>query len=99
MNWKLIVLILIVLIVVSIYIKLNFKHLKVPSFCLITGGVKTGKSMLGVNLSTKDFKRVHRAWWIRKHIFRKDEEEPYFYTNCEISFGNRKRKKKHRLNK
>lgn len=65
----------------------NFKFLKVPSVCLITGGVKTGKSLLSCNLSTKDYIKIHRKWWFATHLFKKELEEPLYYTNCYISFG------------
>ena len=80
----------------------NFKVLKVPSVCLITGGVKTGKSLLSVHLSIKDYRARHRKWWILTKVFHKKIEEPLYYTNVAISFGNLKRKlkgKPHRLDK
>lgn len=77
----------------------NFKMLKVPSVCLITGGVKTGKSLLSVNLSIKDYKKRHRKWWILTHIFKKRMEEPLYYTNVQISFKNINSDKPHRLDK
>lgn len=82
------ILICIGVIVLYILYRKNFKILKVPSVCLITGGVKTGKSLLSVNLSIKDFKRRHRKWWFVTHILRKDKEEPLYYTNVTISFKN-----------
>lgn len=87
-----------VLVVYIIYRK-NFKILKVPSVCLITGGVKTGKSLLSVNLSIKDYKKRHRVWWLKTHILKKNMEEPLYYTNVTISFGNIKKAKPHRLDK
>ena len=53
-----ILLILGVILIIYIIIRKNFKFLKVPSVCLITGGVKTGKSMLSVYLSIKDYKKL-----------------------------------------
>ena len=93
------IIIAILLIVVYIIIRKNFKFLKVPSVCLITGGVKTGKSLLSVYLSIKDYKKRHRKWWWATHLFRKKIEEPLYYTNVQISFGSIKRKKPHRLDK
>lgn len=86
-------------IVLYVIYRKNFKILKVPSVCLITGGVKTGKSLLSVNLSIKDYKKRHRKWWLLTHIFRKQMEEPLYYTNVSVSFGNLKRKKPHKLDK
>ena len=79
--------IIIACVIVYIFIRKNFKILKVPSVCLITGGVKTGKSLLSVQLSTKDYIRRHRAWWFATHLLRKKLEEPLYYTNCYIRFG------------
>lgn len=85
----------------------NFKVLKVPSVCLITGGVKTGKSLLSVYLAIKDYKSRHRRWWWVTHVFGRKIEEPLFYTNVQISFRNIahydkhgvyfKKRKQHRL--
>lgn len=77
----------------------NFKILKVPSVCLITGGVKTGKSLLSVCLSQTDYKIRYIKWWLLTHILHKDLEMPLYYTNTTSSFGNLKRKKKHKLDK
>ena len=77
---------LILFIVLYVIYRKNFKILKVPSVCLITGGVKTGKSLLSCYLSIKDYRRRHRKWWILHHIFKKGIEEPLYYTNVQISF-------------
>ena len=100
-NQTLIYALLIAALVVVLYIiyRKNFKILKVPSVCLITGGVKTGKSLLSVYLSIKDYKKRHRKWWWATHLFRKKIEEPLYYTNVQISFGCIKSKKPHRLDK
>lgn len=91
--------ILILCIVLYVIYRKNFKILKVPSVCLITGGVKCGKSLLSVQLSTKDYKSRHRKWWVLTKIFKKNIEEPLYYTNVCISFGSIRRKKPHRLDK
>lgn len=82
----------------------NFKFLKVPSVCLVTGAPKTGKDLLCSTLSKKDFKRVHRKWVISSlvlKIFRSKRtiEEPLYYTNVTSSFGSLKSKRKHKLDK
>lgn len=99
MNSSLLFIILIIIGVIVLYIiyRKNFKILKVPSVCLITGGVKTGKSLLSVNLSIKDYRSRHRKWWFRTHLLAKKEEEPLYYTNCFVSFGRTRKAKK--LNK
>lgn len=97
--WFLVILVLII--VLYVLYRKNFKILKVPSVCLITGGVKCGKTLLSVNLATKDYRRRYLKYWIKKNIFQdKKVECPLFYTNSiSFSFGNRKRKKKHKLDK
>lgn len=97
-NTIIIVLVIIGALVLYILYRKNFKILKVPSVCLVTGGVKTGKSLLCVNLSLRDYKKRHRQWFFR-HLFDKDLEEPLYYTNCKISFGSLNKKKRHRLDK
>ena len=92
--WLLIILGL-VIILYFVYRK-NFKILKVPSVCLLTGGVKTGKSLLSVYLSIKDYKKRHLIWRIKRH-FHADLEEPLYYTNVNISFRSIKAKKPHKL--
>ena len=56
---------LVLAIVLYFVYRKNFKRLKVPSVCLITGGVKTGKSLLSVKLAVKDYRRRHRIWYIK----------------------------------
>lgn len=95
-----IILIAVVAIILYVVYRKHFKILKVPSVCLITGGVKCGKSLLSVKLSIKDFKKRHRKWWFFRHILRdKKKEEPLYYTNVQISFGSIRRKKPHRLDR
>ena len=84
-------------IVLYVLYRKNFKILKVPAVCLITGGVKTGKSLLSVNLSIKDYKRRYRAWWLKTHILKKKIEKPLYYTNVTISFKNINKKRKCKL--
>ena len=66
----------------------NFKKIVIGAIVLITGGVKTGKSLLSVELAIREYRKRHRKWWILTHIFKKDKEEPLFYTNVVISFRN-----------
>ena len=90
-KFILVIIIFFLLVFVWFKIRQNLKVLTPPSFCLTTGGVKTGKSKLSVYLSTGAFKKEHRHWvflkWISK-LFKKDfkREEPLYYTNCLVSF-------------
>lgn len=93
-KWAILIAIVLIAVIVLYFVyRKNFKILKVPSVCLITGGVKTGKSLLSVNLAIKDYKKRHRIWWWLTHVFKKDMEEPLFYTNVEIRFKSIKRNK------
>lgn len=86
------------LIILYIIYKKNFKNLVFGVINLVTGGVKTGKSLLCSTESDKEFRKRHRSWWISINIFRvKDLEEPLYYTNVYHTFGNGK--KPHRLDK
>lgn len=100
-------LILIIAIIIAIIywrIRKNFKPLNVPSFCLITGGVKTGKTKLGTCLAQNDFKKVHRAWSISNFFckvlhLKNKTEEPLYYTNGQESFGDINAKQPHKLDR
>lgn len=101
--------IIIILLLISLFwiYKGNFKKITIQTINLITGAPKTGKSLLCADLVTRTYKRIHRQWWIATHIFRKDVEEPLFYTNVLFSFKNIKnrdiseeyKRKPHRLDK
>lgn len=101
--------VIIALLIISLIIiyKGNFKKITIQCINLITGAPKTGKSLLCSDLAPRTYKKIHRAWWIATHIFRKDIEEPLFYTNVLFSFRNIKncdisveyKRKPHRLDK
>lgn len=101
MNKQVLYLILFIILAVVLYIvyRNNFKILKVPSVCEITGGVKTGKSLLSVKLSQLDFRKRHFKWWFATKILHKKLEEPLYYTNTTSSFKNIRGKKPHRLDR
>lgn len=86
-SWVLILFVIIIVLIIYWRVRKNFKFLKVPSVCLVTGGVKTGKSMLSVNLSQKDYIKVHRSWWFATKFLHKKLEEPLYYTNSYTNFG------------
>lgn len=93
-NQTLFWIILAILGVIVLYIiyRKNFKRIITSAVCLVTGAPKTGKSLLCVCLSMKEFKRVHRKWRFVHKFFNKDLEEPLYYTNVAVSFGNLKKK-------
>ena len=81
---------LLLVIVLYVLYRKNFKRIVVGCVTLVTGAVKTGKSLLCVWLSQKKYKAVHRVWWLKKHLFKKkcaNLEEPLYYTNTFITFG------------
>lgn len=98
MDKTTIIIILSVILAIVLYCiyRKNFKHPVVPCVCLVCGAPKVGKSLLCVKLALKDYKKRHLKWRVRR-FFGKEEEEPLFYTNTAISFGNLKGKKPHKL--
>lgn len=97
----------VILIVLWFIYRGNFKKITIQCINLITGAPKTGKSLLCADLCARTYKKIHKSWWIKTHIFRKDIEEPLFYTNVLFSFKNIKnrdidstyRRKAHKLDK
>lgn len=67
----------------------KFKLPKVGALCLVSGGVKTGKSTFSVALLMSNYRRVHRKWKIRKFfcelLGKEVEEEPLIYSNIPLS--------------
>lgn len=67
----------------------KFKLPKVGALCLVSGGVKTGKSTFSVALVMSNYKRVHRRWKIRKFfcelLGKEVVEEPLIYSNIPLS--------------
>lgn len=86
MDLSIIMLIIfIILIVAFVYYLKKRKKLDVASVCLITGGVKSGKSSLGVHLAIREYKRAYRKYIIRKYIFmKKNLEEPALCSNIPL---------------
>lgn len=89
----LIVIVLVVVFLLFLILYKKFKHLKLPTLCLVTGGVKTGKTTLGVHLCIKQHKKVIRSYFIRKYVraiftFGKAEKEemPLLYSNMPIMY-------------
>lgn len=99
--------IFIIIVVLYFTYRGTFKKITIQCINLITGAPKTGKSLLCADLVTRTYKKIHRQWWIKTHIFRKDIEEPLLYTNVLFSFKNIKnrdinpdyKRKAHRLDK
>lgn len=76
---------------IFLYIKF-VKHLKIGCICLITGGVKTGKSTLSVATALREYRIAMFRWHISKFfakLFKKPiPEMPLFYSNVPIKVKN-----------
>lgn len=91
MNIGFIILLAIFIFLIFLWLKF-FKHLAIGCICLITGGVKTGKSTLAVATATYEYRKALFNWYISKFfckLFRKPiPEMPYFYSNVPIKVKN-----------
>lgn len=67
----------------------KIKRLHLDNLTLITGGVKTGKTALAVNLALKDYRKKLFKWRIVsffQHLFKKPlSEKPLIYSNIPLS--------------
>lgn len=88
----LLIIILISLLILYFVFRKNFKILNTPCVCFVAGAPKTGKTLLCQNMAKKDYKKIHFKWWFCT-LFKKDIEEPLYYTNVKATFGNFKHKK------
>lgn len=79
------ILLIIALIGFVIFVIKRVKFLKLGSFVLITGGLKSGKTMLAVYLALRDYKRKHRIWALKKKFFKTKAEEPLLYSNIPLN--------------
>lgn len=84
-DLRTILFILLVILVLWLIHKFGVKNLKTGSMVLVTGGVKTGKTTLGVHLAIKNHKRSVFRYYFRK-LFHKNEEFPYLYSNIPILY-------------
>lgn len=88
LNSNTIFLIIVVILCLYLYFKF-FKILKTGVLCMVTGGVKKGKSLLSVFITIRKYNHVHFAWKINtffRKIFKKQPlEEPLFYCNIPVA--------------
>ena len=68
----------------------HFKSLVLPNVYLITGAVKSGKTLLSVHLAIKTYKRNVRAYYFRyfimKILHREDDcQKPMLYSNIKLA--------------
>ena len=62
----------------------KIKKVKTGTVTVITGAVKSGKTLLAVRLALKEY-RINRLKWRIRKIFKKDEEEPLLYSNTPLA--------------
>lgn len=84
-DLQLILLIALAILVLWLIHKFGVKNLKTGSMVLVTGGLKTGKSTLSVYLAVRSHKRALLKYRL-KHIFFKNEEMPYLYSNIPLNY-------------
>lgn len=90
-DFSVIIWILIIGLIIFVVHKImsKFKMPKIGALCLISGGVKTGKSTLGVALSIAEHNRSVRRWkircWLCSMLDRKKPEEPLLYSNIPLT--------------
>lgn len=61
----------------------KFKFPKVTCMCLVTGGLKSGKTTFALGLAYNEYKRELRYYKFH-HIFNKNLEKPLFYSNIPL---------------
>lgn len=75
-------------IVLLVVIRRKLKILKIPNVFLITGAVKTGKTLLSVHLAIKQYRKNVRKWRIKKllcFLLRRDApQKPMLYSNIPL---------------
>lgn len=87
-----IIVLAIIAIIIIYYIQRHFKSLKIGSLCMVTGGVKTGKSTLSVFLAIKHHKVAVRRVKIRNFFCRLfgrsqyQSELPLLYSNIPLNY-------------
>lgn len=82
-------LVIVLVLIVWFYIKKKIKILNVPNVFLISGAVKTGKTLLSVHLAKKEYKRNLRNWYIKRvflKLFGRDVPlKPMLYSNIPLA--------------
>lgn len=89
MNSILLILLLIGVVLLLFWLLKLFKIPKIGCVALVTGGVKTGKSMLSVWLAIRRFKRAVFAWKVKclicRLLRRSLPERPRLYSNVPLA--------------
>lgn len=83
------ILLIVGVVALIVFIFWKFKIPKFGCITLITGGVKTGKSMLGVHLAYRKYKSQRLKWHFKKFfckLLKKPiPEEPLLYSNVKLA--------------
>ena len=89
-NLNALLYIAIAVVVIVLFVKWysKFKFPKTNCICLVSGGVKSGKTTVCVAMAINMYKKEHRSWVIRNFfskLFGKGEiEEPLLYSNIPL---------------
>lgn len=76
---------------VLFFIRKKIKVLNVPNVYLISGAVKTGKTLLSVHLAKKEIRRNVRNWYLKKWFYKLIRREdkiglkPMLYSNIPLA--------------
>lgn len=85
----LIILIGVVVLFLLHWINKHFKRINMPNVFLITGAVKTGKTLLSVHLARKEFRKARFQWYIKSFFLRclgrEIPNKPMLYTNIPLA--------------
>lgn len=80
------ILIIIIAVILILIILSRFYTIREETVIGLTGGLGTGKTLIGVTKSVNLLKRARFKWWIDTHIFlwKKKREKPQLYSNIPI---------------
>lgn len=77
------------ILLVVFWIRKKIKVLNVPNVFLISGAVKTGKTLLSVHLAKKEYRRNVRNWYISRFFLKLGNKDvplkPMFYSNIPVA--------------
>ena len=73
---------------IVIFVRRKIKTLKIPSVYLITGAVKTGKTLLSVHVAIKLYRKNVRKWFFKRLLclilHRELPQKPMLYSNIPL---------------
>lgn len=90
-NEKFILFLLIVIAILFVlhFISKKFKRILMPNVFLISGAVKTGKTLLSVHLARKEIRKARFVWYIKSFVLRclgrEIPKKPMLYTNIPLA--------------